>query len=121
MSTSLCHHEINEPPPNIPCMNLNSAHDTGIKEQTLAGAEFDTNFVNSDMDEDVVCNEVTGEHQVKETDGDANLCGNLQNNTCHCPSLAYTTNQKWTIGLLKVLDDMNAPDYAFKSIVMDWA
>ena len=32
----------------------------------------------------------------------------------------FTTDQKWTIALLKLLDDMNAPDYAFKAI-MKWA
>jgi hypothetical protein len=103
MPLSLLRHEINEPPPNIPCMELNSANGAGNREQPLADAEFDTDFVNSDMDEDVVFNEVTGEHQVKETDGDGNLCGNLQNNMCR-RTLAYTTDQKWTIALLKVLD-----------------
>ena len=33
----------------------------------------------------------------------------------HVP-LMYTTDQKWTVGLLKILDDMNAPDYAFEAI-----
>ena len=32
----------------------------------------------------------------------------------------YTTDQKWTVALLKILDEMNAPDYAFGSI-MAWA
>ncbi|KAI2503442.1 hypothetical protein MHU86_10990 [Fragilaria crotonensis] len=32
----------------------------------------------------------------------------------------YTDNQKWTVALLKILDDMNAPDYAFAS-VLRWA
>ena len=32
----------------------------------------------------------------------------------------HTTEQKWTIALLKILDDMNAPDYAFNEI-MSWA
>jgi hypothetical protein len=32
----------------------------------------------------------------------------------------YTTDQKWTIALLKLLEDMNAPDYAFTS-VLQWA
>ena len=32
----------------------------------------------------------------------------------------HTTDQKWTIALLKILDDMNAPDYAFASI-LGWA
>jgi hypothetical protein len=31
----------------------------------------------------------------------------------HVP-LMYTTDLKWTVGLLKILDDMNAPDYAFE-------
>ncbi|KAI2492859.1 hypothetical protein MHU86_21672 [Fragilaria crotonensis] len=32
----------------------------------------------------------------------------------------YTDDQKWTVALLKLLDDMNAPDYAFAS-VLRWA
>jgi hypothetical protein len=32
----------------------------------------------------------------------------------------YTTDQKWTIALLKLLEDMNAPEYAFIS-VLQWA
>ena len=97
-------------------MNLNSAHDAGNREQIVAGAEFDTDIVNSDMDEDVVCNEATGDHHENGRYG----CGNLQQNNTRRPSLAFTTDQKWTIGLLEFLDDMNAPDYVFKSI-MEWA
>jgi hypothetical protein len=32
----------------------------------------------------------------------------------------YTTKQKWTVTLLKLLDDINAPDYAFR-LIIDWA
>ena len=32
----------------------------------------------------------------------------------------YTTDQKWTVALLKLLDNMNAPDYAFHHI-LQWA
>lgn len=32
----------------------------------------------------------------------------------------YTTDQKWTVRLLKILDDANAPDYAFGH-VLEWA
>lgn len=32
----------------------------------------------------------------------------------------YSTDQKWTIALLKMLDDINAPDYAFPA-VLEWA
>jgi hypothetical protein len=32
----------------------------------------------------------------------------------------YTTEQKWTFALLKLLDDINAPDYAFR-LIIDWA
>jgi hypothetical protein len=48
---------------------------------------------------------------------------------CGCPTEAdtikesqfiFSTDQKWTILLLKILDDMNAPDYAFESI-LKWA
>ncbi len=31
--------------------------------------------------------------------------------------LMFTCDQKWTIALLKLLDDMNAPDYAFEAII----
>jgi hypothetical protein len=34
--------------------------------------------------------------------------------------LMFTSDQKWTIALLKLLDDMNAPDYAFEAIIK-WA
>ena len=34
--------------------------------------------------------------------------------------LMYTNDQKWTVALLKLLDDMNAPDYAFEAIIK-WA
>jgi hypothetical protein len=73
------------------------------------------------LDEDVVVNEeVTGEDQITRRDGNTKLSRNLEDNNHH-PSVAYTTDQKWTIALLKVLDDMrNAPDYAFKSMV-EWA
>ena len=29
----------------------------------------------------------------------------------------YTTNQKWTVSLLKILDKANAPDYVFGDIL----
>jgi hypothetical protein len=32
----------------------------------------------------------------------------------------YTTKQKWTVALLKMLDDINAPDYAFR-LIIEWA
>ena len=32
----------------------------------------------------------------------------------------YTTDQKWTVSLLKILDEANAPDYAFGQ-VLEWA
>jgi hypothetical protein len=32
----------------------------------------------------------------------------------------FTTDQKWTVALLKLLDDMNVPDYAFSKI-LKWA
>ena len=33
---------------------------------------------------------------------------------------SYSTQQKWTVALLKLLDDMNAPYYAFQAI-LTWA
>jgi hypothetical protein len=38
----------------------------------------------------------------------------------HNHPLMFTSNQKWTIALLKLLDNMNAPDYAFEAIIK-WA
>jgi hypothetical protein len=32
----------------------------------------------------------------------------------------YTTDQKWTVSLLKILDHANAPDYTFGE-VLEWA
>jgi hypothetical protein len=32
----------------------------------------------------------------------------------------YTTEQKWTVALLKLLDDIHAPDYAFR-LIIEWA
>jgi hypothetical protein len=34
--------------------------------------------------------------------------------------MMFTTDQKWTVALLKLLDDINAPDYAFSKI-LKWA
>ena len=34
--------------------------------------------------------------------------------------LMFTTDQKWTVALLKLLDDMNVPDYVFSKI-LKWA
>ena len=39
---------------------------------------------------------------------------------CTATPFMYTTDQKWTMALLKVLDDLNAPDYAFGA-VLEWA
>ena len=35
----------------------------------------------------------------------------------HGTSAIHSVNQKWTVALLKVLNDMNAPDYAFSKIL----
>ena len=32
----------------------------------------------------------------------------------------FTTQQKWTVALLKFLDDINAPDYTF-CLIIEWA
>ena len=32
-------------------------------------------------------------------------------------SAIHSVNQKWTVSLLKILNDMNAPDYAFSNII----
>ena len=36
------------------------------------------------------------------------------------PGFMHTIDQKWTANLLKVLDDINAPDYAF-GLILSWA
>ena len=38
----------------------------------------------------------------------------------HPDAFVHTTDQKWTVSLLKILDDMHAPDYAFGQ-VLGWA
>ena len=43
-----------------------------------------------------------------------------QHNRIASSQFMFSTDQKWTISLLKILDDMNAPDYAFES-VLKWA
>ncbi len=43
-----------------------------------------------------------------------------QHNISATSQFMISTDQKWTILLLKILDDMNAPDYAFES-VLKWA
>ena len=40
--------------------------------------------------------------------------------TINANPLMYTNDQKWTVALLKLLDDINAPDYAFEAIIK-WA
>jgi hypothetical protein len=37
-----------------------------------------------------------------------------------CSNFMYTTNQKWNVSLLKILDHANAPDYTFGE-VLEWA
>ena len=39
----------------------------------------------------------------------------------HRSKFTYTTDQKWTVSLLKILDEANAPDYAFGQVVLEWA
>ena len=46
--------------------------------------------------------------------------GQQEGNDLSNPLFPYTTDQKWTVSLLKILSDMNAPDYAFGQI-MKWA
>ena len=36
------------------------------------------------------------------------------------PILTHTVDQKWTAALLKVMDNINAPDYAF-GLILAWA
>jgi hypothetical protein len=36
-----------------------------------------------------------------------------------CLNFKYTTDQKWTVSLLKILDHANAPDYTFCE-VLEW-
>ncbi|KAI2507842.1 hypothetical protein MHU86_6622 [Fragilaria crotonensis] len=49
---------------------------------------------------------------------------NMPHQSCAVPpppvSFPFSTNQKWTVALLKLLNDMNAPDYAFEAI-LTWA
>ncbi len=47
-----------------------------------------------------------------------NTCHAAQ--TCAYPGFTYTVDQKWTAALLKVMDDINAPDYVF-GLILAWA
>ena len=69
-------------------------------------------------------------------DGEDNTDNDNNPNTLTCPNSAamdedagapsfrsnfmYTTDQKWTVSLLKILDHANAPDYTFGE-VLEWA
>ena len=50
-------------------------------------------------------------------DDDANA---TDDDAMHPDAFVHTTDQKWTVSLLKILDDMHAPDYAFGQ-VLGWA
>lgn len=41
----------------------------------------------------------------------------LQHDTIALSQNMFLTDQKWTILLLKILEDMNAPDQAFESVL----
>jgi hypothetical protein len=55
----------------------------------------------------------------KEIPQHQSLTTTTSNNPSDMP-FPYSTDQKWTVALLKILDEMNAPDYAFSDI-LDWA
>jgi hypothetical protein len=50
-------------------------------------------------------------------------CGNTFDGDDEAPSFRsnfmYTTDQKWTVSLLKILDHANAPNYTFGE-VLEW-
>ena len=49
-------------------------------------------------------------------DDDSGACP-TRNDTPSGTPFMVSTDQKWTISLLKILDDMNAPDYAFAAVL----
>ena len=81
---------------------------------------------NTELDDNDMCDDNT--FPINDCDGDVH-------NTATLPAVQqlmpiqklsaqetwlFTNEQKWTIALLKMLDDMNAPDYAF-GFVLEWA
>ena len=56
---------------------------------------------------------------VDDADDDLEACP-TQHDTFTASPFMFSKDQQWTISLLKILDDMNAPDYAFAT-VLKWA
>ena len=84
--------------------------ESGLEEK--CGSIFE--FLDHDKDEDVA---------------PANFMADDDDDECigHGPEIAFkrkkfhiTTEKKWTVSLLQILDHMNAPDYAY-GFIMKWA
>ncbi len=54
------------------------------------------------------------------TCGNTTFDGDVEAPSFFCSNFMYITDQKWTVSLIKILDDTNAPDYTFGE-VLEWA
>ena len=102
----LCHNIVND---SVLCARILEGKESGSEEKCSSAFEFD----HDDEDEDFA------PARFMEEDDDECIG--------HDPELAFkrkefhvTTEKKWTVSLLQILDHMNAPDYAYGSI-MKWA
>jgi Plavaka transposase len=78
-------------------------------------------FLDDDVDDMQIL--MDDKHDIQVLDEDANdedFACPTQNDIPASSPFLFSTDQKWTISLLKLLDDINAPDYAFAS-VLTWA
>ncbi|MGL6008083.1 MAG: hypothetical protein ACRC1D_01365, partial [Culicoidibacterales bacterium] len=72
------------------------------------------------LQRDVVANTFEDDHTNAIYDDDAASFLSTHAANAGVDPFAYTTEQKWTVELLKLLDDFNAPDKAFAEIIR-WA
>jgi len=90
----------------------NSNEDSNASDNDTTGSLLGDHFDNSDS------NTLPASHK---NPGDANDGENHSKRLkAFASQFMYTRDQKWTIALLKILDDMNAPDYAFSDVIK-WA
>jgi hypothetical protein len=75
----------------------------------------------SEIEEETILDDMQHDIQILVDDTIEETSCPMQHDTiASSQSFMFSTDQKWTISLLKILDDINAPDYAFES-VLKWA
>lgn len=93
-------------------------HFVGTENINLSGSTESNSSLRvfNDVDDDVAVNDEDDGNHLRTTANDLEVMGapSFRSN------LTYTTDQMWTISLLKILDDANSPDYLFGQI-LEWA